>query len=61
MHVGNMRSGILGESLSRIFEFLGHDVDRVNHLGDWGTSFGILITYLKEEHPDFLVNPPEIG
>jgi arginyl-tRNA synthetase len=48
MHVGHLRSTIIGDALSRIFEFLGHDVLRLNHVGDWGTSFGMLIAYMKE-------------
>jgi len=49
MHVGHLRSTIIGESLCRVFEYLGHDVLRVNHLGDHGTAFGMLIAYLKEK------------
>ena len=37
MHVGHLRSTIIGDSICRVLEFLGHDVLRVNHLGDWGT------------------------
>lgn len=51
MHVGHLRSTIIGDSLARLFEFLGYDVLRLNHLGDWGTSLGMLIAYLKEKHP----------
>ena len=54
MHVGHLRSTIIGESLARLFTFLGHDVLRLNHLGDWGTQFGMLITYIQEEVPDRL-------
>ncbi len=54
MHVGHLRSTIIGESLSRVLEFLGHDVIRLNHVGDWGTQFGMLIAYLWEEMPDML-------
>ena len=54
LHVGHLRSTIIGESLARLFEFLGHDVMRLNHIGDWGTQFGMLITYLKEREPDIL-------
>jgi len=46
MHVGHLRSTIQGDSLSRILEFLGHDVVRTNHVGDWGTQFGMLIAHL---------------
>lgn len=48
MHVGHLRSTIIGDCLARLFEFMGDDVLRINHLGDWGTSFGMLIAYMKE-------------
>lgn len=48
MHVGHMRSTIIGDASVRILTFLGHRVIRVNHIGDWGTQFGMLIAYLKE-------------
>ncbi len=54
MHVGHLRSTIIGDSIARILEFLGHDVLRLNHVGDWGTQFGMLITYLGEAYPDAL-------
>ena len=54
MHVGHLRSAIIGECLSRILEFIGHDVIRISHIGDWGTPFGMLIAYLKEAYPDAL-------
>ena len=53
MHVGHLRSTIIGESVCRILELVGADVKRVNHVGDWGTQFGMLITYLKEAYPSF--------
>ena len=53
MHVGHLRSTIIGETVCRILELVGADVKRVNHVGDWGTQFGMLITYLKEAYPDF--------
>lgn len=49
MHVGHLRSTIIGESVCRILEYCGREVDRVNHVGDWGTQFGMLIQYLKDE------------
>uniref|UniRef100_A0A1A9WAR9 Probable arginine--tRNA ligase, cytoplasmic n=1 Tax=Glossina brevipalpis TaxID=37001 RepID=A0A1A9WAR9_9MUSC len=61
MHVGHLRSTIIGESISRLLEFLGHDVLRVNHLGDWGTQFGMLIAHLEERFPNFLNESPPIG
>jgi arginyl-tRNA synthetase len=51
MHVGHLRSTIIGDSIARILEFQGHDVLRLNHVGDWGTQFGMLITYLREAYP----------
>jgi len=52
MHVGHLRSTIIGEAVCRILEFVGHHVHRTNHVGDWGTQFGMLIQYLKEEYPE---------
>ncbi|AFY71468.1 arginyl-tRNA synthetase [Thalassoporum mexicanum PCC 7367] len=54
MHVGHLRSTIIGDCIARILEFQGHDVLRLNHVGDWGTQFGMLITYLKTAYPDAL-------
>jgi arginyl-tRNA synthetase len=54
MHVGHLRSTIIGDSLARLFEFLGQEVLRLNHIGDWGTSFGMLIAYIKKFHPEIL-------
>ena len=54
MHVGHLRSTIIGDSIARILTFLGHEVLRLNHVGDWGTQFGMLITYLREAYPDAL-------
>ena len=48
MHVGHLRSTIIGDALVRLYEFLGHTVVRRNHIGDWGTQFGMLIAYLVE-------------
>lgn len=52
LHVGHLRSTIIGDAIARLFEFLGHDVLRLNHIGDFGTQFGMLITYLKEHKLD---------
>ena len=49
MHVGHLRSTIIGESVCRILEYCGNKVERVNHVGDWGTQFGMLIQFMKEE------------
>jgi arginyl-tRNA synthetase len=51
MHVGHLRTTIIGDALARVLGFLGADVIRQNHVGDWGTQFGMLIQYL-DEHPD---------
>lgn len=61
MHVGHLRSTIIGESLSRLLEFVGHDVLRLNHVGDWGTQFGMLIAHLEDEFPNYKTVSPPIG
>ncbi|KAA9001667.1 arginine--tRNA ligase [Affinibrenneria salicis] len=48
MHVGNLRSTIIGDASARTLEFLGHRVIRANHVGDWGTQFGMLIAWLEK-------------
>ncbi len=57
MHVGHLRSTIIGDALARVLGFLGHTVIRQNHVGDWGTQFGMLTAYMDEisevrESPD---------
>ena len=52
MHVGHLRSTIIGDTLANLFTFLGDDVIRQNHIGDWGTQFGMLIAYLEEVGSD---------
>ena len=54
MHVGHLRSTIIGDCLARVLAFRGHAVLRLNHVGDWGTQFGMLITHLKQEAPEAL-------
>ena len=49
MHVGHLRSTIIGDSLANVLDFLGDEVIRQNHIGDWGTQFGMLIAYLEEQ------------
>lgn len=46
------RSTIIGDCLSRLFAFVGHEVERVNHVGDWGTQFGMLLANLFDQYPD---------
>ena len=48
MHVGHLRSTIIGDAIARILVFMGHEVVRDNHLGDWGTQFGLLIVGMRE-------------
>lgn len=61
MHVGHLRSTIIGDSIARLLEFLGHDVIRINHVGDWGTQFGMLIAHLQDEFPNFATESPPIS
>jgi arginyl-tRNA synthetase len=52
MHVGHLRSTIIGDTLANLLTFLGDEVIRQNHIGDWGTQFGMLIAYLEEMDED---------
>jgi arginyl-tRNA synthetase len=52
MHVGHLRSTIIGDCIARVHESLGHTVIRQNHVGDWGTQFGMLLTYLQDSGED---------
>ena len=52
MHVGHLRSTIIGDAVVRTLAFLGHTVIRQNHVGDWGTQFGMLLAYLEEQKDD---------
>ncbi|WP_391487199.1 arginine--tRNA ligase [Leclercia tamurae] len=52
MHVGHLRSTIIGDASVRTLEFLGHNVIRANHVGDWGTQFGMLIAWLEKQQQD---------
>lgn len=59
LHVGHLRSTIIGDSIARILEFLGCDVLRLNHVGDWGTQFGMLIAYMQDAAPEVLEGKKE--
>uniref|UniRef100_A0A914D7C9 Arginyl-tRNA synthetase catalytic core domain-containing protein n=1 Tax=Acrobeloides nanus TaxID=290746 RepID=A0A914D7C9_9BILA len=61
MHVGHLRSTIIGDSICRLFELMGFEVLRLNHIGDWGTQFGMLIAHLQDEFPSYLTEAPPIG
>ncbi len=52
MHIGHIRSTIIGDAVSRLLEARGRDVRRINHIGDWGTQFGMLIEYLRRTDPE---------
>ncbi|ECG8259924.1 arginine--tRNA ligase [Salmonella bongori] len=52
MHVGHLRSTIIGDAAVRTLEFLGHQVIRANHVGDWGTQFGMLIAWLEKQQQE---------
>lgn len=52
MHVGHLRSSIIGDSIARVLRYLGHHVIAQNHVGDWGTQFGMLVAYMVEQQQD---------
>lgn len=61
MHVGHLRSTIIGDCLAKILAFLGHNILCLNHVGDWGTQFGMLIAYLKTTLPSITdPTPPNV-
>ncbi len=61
MHVGHIRSTVIGECLARLFEALGHDVVRDNHLGDWGSQFGMILWGWKNERNEAAYNENPVG
>ena len=60
MHVGHLRSTIIGDCICRVNEFLGHTVHRINHLGDWGTQFGMLLEFVKQTQPVTMEDPESL-
>lgn len=54
MHVGHLRSTVIGDCIAKVLAFLGDDVLPLNHIGDWGTAFGMLIVYLEQYQPQVL-------
>ncbi len=60
LHVGHIRSTVIGDCVARVLEFAGHDVHRINHVGDWGTQFGMLLAYLRRTQPDVLIDPVKL-
>lgn len=61
MHVGHLRSTIIGESICRLFEKLEHNVLRINHIGDFGLQFGMIIELLLEQFPNYIEQNFSIG
>lgn len=61
MHVGHLRSTVIGDAAVRLLEWLGHDVVRANHLGDWGTPFGMLIEHLLDLGEDEAAHELSVG
>jgi arginyl-tRNA synthetase len=60
MHVGHLRSTVIGDCVCRILEFAGHTVHRENHVGDWGTQFGMLVAHLRAVRPEVVENPDQL-
>jgi arginyl-tRNA synthetase len=60
MHVGHLRSTVIGDCIARILEFAGHRVIRENHVGDWGTQFGMLLAHLRRTRPEIMDRPGEL-
>uniref|UniRef100_A0A5S6QG71 Probable arginine--tRNA ligase, cytoplasmic n=1 Tax=Trichuris muris TaxID=70415 RepID=A0A5S6QG71_TRIMR len=61
MHVGHLRSTIIGDCISRLLEYVGFDVLRLNHIGDWGTQFGMLIAHLQDRFPTYKTEAPPLS
>ncbi|MBR4507752.1 MAG: arginine--tRNA ligase [Alphaproteobacteria bacterium] len=53
LHIGHLRTTIVGDTLNRIFRFMGHKTISYNHMGDWGRSMGFVIAWIKKIHPDW--------
>ncbi len=60
MHIGHLRSTVIGDCVARVLEFVGHTVHRENHVGDWGTQFGMLLAHLRSVHPKIVERPDEL-
>ena len=61
MHVGHLRGTVIGDALCRMLALVGHDVVRENHIGDWGTTFGMLIEHLVDLGEEEAVNELSVG
>ncbi|MEK6674744.1 MAG: arginine--tRNA ligase [Planctomycetota bacterium] len=60
MHVGHLRSTVIGDCVARLLEFHGHTVIRENHVGDWGTQFGMLLAHLRHVRPTIMERPDDL-
>jgi len=60
MHVGHLRSTVIGDCIARVLEFEGHTVHRENHVGDWGTQFGMLVAHLRNVKPEVADRPDDL-
>jgi arginyl-tRNA synthetase len=60
MHIGHIRSTIIGDTFARVLAFDGHQIIRQNHIGDWGTQFGMLCALLKEKMPEAMTRPDQV-
>ncbi|MEK7732446.1 MAG: arginine--tRNA ligase, partial [Planctomycetota bacterium] len=60
MHVGHLRSTVIGDCVARVLEFQGHTVHRENHVGDWGTQFGMLLAHLRRVRLEVVDRPDEL-
>lgn len=60
MHVGHLRSTVIGDCVARVLAFDGHTVIRENHVGDWGTQFGMLVAYIRRVKPQVIDNPKSL-
>ena len=60
MHVGHLRSTVIGDCVGRVLEFDGHTVHRENHVGDWGTQFGMLVAHLRSVRPEVVDHPDDL-
>ena len=61
MHVGHLRSTVIGDSVARMVQFAGHTVIRENHIGDWGTQFGMLIEHMQDVGEDRAASELKVG
>ena len=59
LHIGHLRTSIVGDTLNRIFRFVGHKPISYNHMGDWGRSMGLVIAWFEKLHPDWPFFQPD--